>query len=316
MRFKSILKFLADHKAEFSIAPTRQQVADHLGLSVITVRNLISEMINQGLIDPATDILVVRSTGLRKVNLVLTGRQKEVLECIKSYINEFGYAPSRKDISLKMGFSSQNSAQEALEVLAKKGVIHLDKSVSRGIKMIEPGFHAQTIQPTLEIDNSFQNQVSQIIKNKDPSKAYELLVGSSVQFAYGLMRDRLPFSRSAHPLFCSYPFFEKHFQKLYSKVEGKALSESKAQAAIRIIVSSLIPSDEFNSVQAELDTEMATGKSFKTQSDIFRFYEALCDLLDGDGDRYFEFLRNHNPLRKIFPNDFKSRHEYASRTHP
>ncbi len=66
----------------------------------------------------------------------LTRRQSEVLDLIKSHIDETGYPPTRADIAGELGFKSANSAEEHLKALARKGVIELIPSTSRGIKLM------------------------------------------------------------------------------------------------------------------------------------------------------------------------------------
>jgi repressor LexA len=65
----------------------------------------------------------------------LTTRQTEVLEFIKSYIDEIGYPPTRADIAKELGFKSANASEEHLKALARKGAIEMIPGTSRGIKL-------------------------------------------------------------------------------------------------------------------------------------------------------------------------------------
>ena len=67
----------------------------------------------------------------------LTTRQAEVLEFIKSYIEETGYPPTRADIAKELGFKSANASAEHLKALARKGAIEMIPGTSRGIKLPE-----------------------------------------------------------------------------------------------------------------------------------------------------------------------------------
>lgn len=70
----------------------------------------------------------------------LTPRQAEVLELIKSYIDDTGYPPTRADIARRLGFRSPNAAEEHLKALARKGAIEMIPGTSRGIRLPEaPG---------------------------------------------------------------------------------------------------------------------------------------------------------------------------------
>ena len=65
----------------------------------------------------------------------LTPRQREILELIQSFINEYGMPPTRAEIASELGFRSANAAEEHLRALQKKGVIELLPGASRGIQL-------------------------------------------------------------------------------------------------------------------------------------------------------------------------------------
>lgn len=65
----------------------------------------------------------------------LTARQSEVLEFIRSYIDETGYPPTRADIAKELGFKSANASEEHLKALARKGAIEMIPGTSRGIRL-------------------------------------------------------------------------------------------------------------------------------------------------------------------------------------
>lgn len=67
--------------------------------------------------------------------LKLTARQEEVLNLIKSHIDETGYPPTRVEIAKTLGFKSANAAEEHLKALAKKGAIEMVAGASRGIRL-------------------------------------------------------------------------------------------------------------------------------------------------------------------------------------
>ncbi|MCL6414755.1 transcriptional repressor LexA [Aestuariirhabdus sp. Z084] len=67
----------------------------------------------------------------------LTARQAEILEFIKSYIDEKGFPPTRADIAKQLGFRSPNAAEEHLKALARKGAIEIIAGASRGIRIPE-----------------------------------------------------------------------------------------------------------------------------------------------------------------------------------
>ncbi len=65
----------------------------------------------------------------------LTPRQKEVLDMIRDFIEEYEMPPTRMEIATDLGFKSANAAEEHLKSLQKKGVIDLLSGSSRGIRL-------------------------------------------------------------------------------------------------------------------------------------------------------------------------------------
>ncbi|MDG2019773.1 MAG: transcriptional repressor LexA [SAR86 cluster bacterium] len=63
----------------------------------------------------------------------LTDRQKEILDLIKSFIGDYGFPPTRAEISKKLGFKSANAAEQHLRAIEKKGYIKILSGASRGI---------------------------------------------------------------------------------------------------------------------------------------------------------------------------------------
>ncbi|QKX18122.1 MULTISPECIES: transcriptional repressor LexA [Microbulbifer] len=70
----------------------------------------------------------------------LTARQAQVLELIKSYLDDTGYPPTRAEIAQELGFRSPNAAEEHLKALARKGAIEMVAGASRGIRI--PDYHS------------------------------------------------------------------------------------------------------------------------------------------------------------------------------
>ena len=67
----------------------------------------------------------------------LTARQQEVLDLIKSAIEQTGFPPTRAEIAKELGFKSPNAAEEHLKALARKGAIEMIPGASRGIRVAE-----------------------------------------------------------------------------------------------------------------------------------------------------------------------------------
>ncbi|MYD96876.1 MAG: repressor LexA [Gammaproteobacteria bacterium] len=65
----------------------------------------------------------------------LTARQAEVLDLVRSHVNETGYPPTRAEIARVLGFKSPNAAEEHLKALARKGALEVVPGTSRGIRL-------------------------------------------------------------------------------------------------------------------------------------------------------------------------------------
>ena len=62
----------------------------------------------------------------------LTKRQQEILNLIKSHIQDLGFPPTRADIAKSLGFKSHNAAEQHLRAIEKKGFISILSGASRG----------------------------------------------------------------------------------------------------------------------------------------------------------------------------------------
>jgi repressor LexA len=69
----------------------------------------------------------------------LTPRQREILDLIEDAIARRGAPPTRAEIAAALGFASPNAAQEHLRALERKGLIALDGSSHRGIRLLASG---------------------------------------------------------------------------------------------------------------------------------------------------------------------------------
>ena len=78
------------------------------------------------------------STGQRQHDMkTLTDRQRETLEHIRAHLRRFGYPPSRKELSEKLGLSHPSSVEVHLQALQTKGWIELSPDTKRGIRLLD-----------------------------------------------------------------------------------------------------------------------------------------------------------------------------------
>lgn len=69
--------------------------------------------------------------------LQLTARQQQILDLIRSHIEQTGLPPTRANIAEEFGFKSPNAAEEHLKALARKGAIEILPGTSRGIRLLD-----------------------------------------------------------------------------------------------------------------------------------------------------------------------------------
>ena len=65
----------------------------------------------------------------------LTIRQQEVLEIITQHVNEYGYAPSLREIGRKLAVTGTLGVMKHLEALEKKGYLRRQEGSARGISL-------------------------------------------------------------------------------------------------------------------------------------------------------------------------------------
>jgi repressor LexA len=68
----------------------------------------------------------------------LTDRQQAILEFIQQSVAEAGFPPTIAEIAVAFDVRSTNSVRGHLQALARKGVIELVPSASRGIRLLKP----------------------------------------------------------------------------------------------------------------------------------------------------------------------------------
>lgn len=68
----------------------------------------------------------------------LTKKQKQVLDCIETFIKENGYTPSYREIAGCLGYSSPATVHQHVQALCEKGVINTAEDGSaRSIELVE-----------------------------------------------------------------------------------------------------------------------------------------------------------------------------------
>src|SRR3954462_12427844 len=68
---------------------------------------------------------------------MLTSRQREIYEFIRSKIQGRGYGPTVREIGLQFQIKSPNGVMCHLKALQKKGLIHREPNMSRAIQLLD-----------------------------------------------------------------------------------------------------------------------------------------------------------------------------------
>lgn len=82
--------------------------------------------------------------------------KEKIVEFLKEFIKEKGFAPSVREIAGRLGFKSTKAVKVHLDELAEKGIIKKKKGVARGICLPEKGMpiigRIAAGRPTLEFE--------------------------------------------------------------------------------------------------------------------------------------------------------------------
>ncbi|HEY8469690.1 MAG TPA: transcriptional repressor LexA [Longimicrobiales bacterium] len=76
----------------------------------------------------------------------LTKRQKEILDFLRDYLEEHGYAPSYEEIAQHFAYGSLATVHEHLENLQRKGYIRKSYNESRSIELVPTGTRTGAVE--------------------------------------------------------------------------------------------------------------------------------------------------------------------------
>lgn len=103
----------------------------------------------------------------------LTGRQRAVLECIRSSVAERGYPPSMREIGAAVGLTSPSSVKHQLVALERKGFLRRDPNRPRAIEIVIPD-DAQAVAP---LSGQGDGLASDQAYDERPAPSYVPVVG-------------------------------------------------------------------------------------------------------------------------------------------
>ena len=111
----------------------------------------------------------------------LTGRQRAVLECIRTSLDERGYPPTMREIGASVGLTSPSSVKHQLEALERKGYVRRDPHRPRALEIVQsddarvvatavPSTPAPSTEPRIAHDSAAED-------DSRPAPSYVPLVG-------------------------------------------------------------------------------------------------------------------------------------------
>ena len=68
----------------------------------------------------------------------LTKRQKEILDYVRGYLEDQGYAPTLQEIGVQFGLSSPATVYKHVEQLVQKGYLRKAAHQGRGLQLVDP----------------------------------------------------------------------------------------------------------------------------------------------------------------------------------
>lgn len=125
----------------------------------------------------------------------LTGRQKDMLDFINSFMHEKGYAPSLREMASFLQTKNLSTAQYFVQELVKKGYLRKDLHKNRGIALIIQtqkvpllGYIAAG-EPIEPIENSDPIQVPTDLKLNPNQSYYALKVKGDSMMDMGILNN-------------------------------------------------------------------------------------------------------------------------------
>ncbi|MBZ0306434.1 MAG: hypothetical protein K8I82_10235 [Anaerolineae bacterium] len=127
----------------------------------------------------------------------MTGKHAKILEFIKGFMQEHGYAPTLREIMAGTAISSISIVSYHLNKMAKAGVIERSRGVSRGLRLPEPKNVEQTPiyievpvlkQPVTHFSGSIphndrvQDVPSKWLADKPLTEVYALVVNTHLMY--------------------------------------------------------------------------------------------------------------------------------------
>ena len=83
---------------------------------------------------------------------MLTDRQRQTLNFIRSYIDEYGYPPKLKEIGDHLGITSRGTVHRYIRALEEENLIRVSTGRSRGIELVKNEPASEKVTSDIEND--------------------------------------------------------------------------------------------------------------------------------------------------------------------
>jgi repressor LexA len=121
--------------------------------------------------------------------MTLSSRQEQMLAFIREFLSENGYPPSIREIGKAAGISSTSVVNYNLNILERKGFIGRDRTISRGIRLIEEG--SEPGQPSnLLLYIPLLGRIAAGQPIPVPGSDFSLFDGETIELARGLLPEQ------------------------------------------------------------------------------------------------------------------------------
>ena len=121
--------------------------------------------------------------------MALSSRQKRMMAFMREFIAANGYPPSIREIGEAVAISSTSVVNYNLGVLEKKGLIARDRTVSRGIRLLDEGPELQRALDGL-IRIPLLGRIAAGSPIPVPQSDFSLFDGETIELARGVFTDQ------------------------------------------------------------------------------------------------------------------------------
>jgi len=120
--------------------------------------------------------------------MALSERQKKILAFIREFTREHGYPPTIREIGEAVGTSSTSVVSYNLGVLQREGYIMRDRTVSRGIRLVEELASVET-RPDNVVRVPLLGRIAAGAPIPVPDSDFSLYSGETIELTRDIIKD-------------------------------------------------------------------------------------------------------------------------------